>query len=289
MKQSHLLVEWKCEKFLAPKYLAADSDQFATAQPVLCLSDICLSHGSSHGSSLAWTKTCLQYSACRVILRQRVIRMRPNNPIIQYHVPEYAKADYIGDARALAVVQWLNARPQVKGKADPVEQLIELNRKWKPGADVNAVTSKVRDILKNSQLCLTPYWYVPVIHAMRLVVDKGRARRRGHPIQPVVITDWRRWGVDWDATAKGMSRDQALALRGVLDLAAGGDLGGLKRCERESCGLWFFAAKRTKKRFHSEDCQRSMLRDTDEWRDQHAAEMRRRRAKKSKRRRRGKR
>jgi hypothetical protein len=187
---------------------------------------------------------------------------------IQYHA-----RDYIGDARALAILQWLNARPQKKQKADPVEQLIRVNaHEWKQGADVNAVTRKVRAILGSARLRLAPYWFVPVIHTMRLVERGGRGR-----IQPVPMTDFSRWGIDWDPVAKGMGRAQALALRSTLELASDGLLGKVRECKREACGIWFFAAKSHQK-FHSPECQQLALRSTDEWRDRHAAVMRRRRA-----------
>src|ERR1700720_677456 len=153
---------------------------------------------------------------------------------IQYHAK-----DYIGDSRALAVVQWLNSRSPSKAKSDPVEQVIRIFvDEWHPGADVRAVTRKVRSILEGVRLRLAPYWFVPVIHTMRFVERGGRGR-----IQPVPMTDFGRWGIEWDAVATRMGRSQALALRSTLELASDGLLGRVRKCKREGCSTWFAAVK----------------------------------------------
>jgi hypothetical protein len=193
--------------------------------------------------------------------------MTPEQATIQYHV----RRDYIGDPRILSVVQWLNARPPHKTKSDPVEQLIRVNvDEWRAGADIKAVTRKVRSILRRSKLRLTPFWYAPVLDVMRF------SKRRGKLV-PRPITDWRRWGIHWDATAKGMGQAQSLALRSLLDLASEGLLGKVRKCDREGCGEWFYARKRHQ-RFHSTDCQQFTLRHDKTWMAKHALEMRARRA-----------
>jgi hypothetical protein len=193
-------------------------------------------------------------------------RMTMDKATIQYHAQ-----NYIGNPRVLAVIQWLNARPRNRAKSDPVEQLIRVNAdEWRAGVDINAVTKKVRSILRRSKLRLTPFWYVPVVHITRF------SKRRGELV-PRTITDWRRWGIEWDATAKGMGLAQSLALRSVLDLASEGLLEKVRKCDREGCGEWFYARKRHQ-RFHSTDCQQWTLRHDKDWMDKHAAVMRARRA-----------
>jgi hypothetical protein len=185
---------------------------------------------------------------------------------IQHHA-----TDYVGDQRILSVIQWLNARPPKKAKSDPVEQLIQVNAgEWRAGADLNAVTRKVRSILRRSNLRLSPYWYAPEVHVMRFSKLRGQ-------LVPHAVTDWRRWGVEWDATARGMGQAQSLALRSVLDLASEGLLGKVRKCDGEGCGEWFHARKRNQ-RFHSADCQRYAFTHDKEWMAKHALEMRARRA-----------
>jgi hypothetical protein len=192
--------------------------------------------------------------------------MTSKQATIQYHA-----TDYIGDERVLALTQWLNARPRGKAKADPVEQLIQVNAdQWKAGADLNAVTRKVRSILRRSKLRLTPFWSVPILHVMQF------SKRRG-ALVPRPITDWRRWEIEWDPKAKGMGRSQSLALRSVLDLASEGLLGRVRKCDRENCGEWFYA-KKLQQRFHSAECQRFAFTHDKEWMAKHALEMRERRA-----------
>lgn len=195
-------------------------------------------------------------------------RMILKEPMIQYHA-----SDYVGDARVLAVIQWLKARPLNKASRDPVEKLIRLNaEEWKPGADVRALTRKLRAILRRSRLRLTPFWYAPVLTVMRFSKHRGAWA-------PKPLTDWRRWGVEWDAEAQGMGRAQALALRGVLELASDGLLGRVRKCRRVDCGEWFFAKKRNQI-FHSSECQQFTLRHDKVWMAKHAADMRARRAEK---------
>jgi hypothetical protein len=170
-----------------------------------------------------------------------------------------------------AVIQWLNARPYNKAKPDPVEELIRVNAdEWKPGADLNAVRRKIRSILRRSKLHLAPFWYIPVLQVVQF------SQRRG-VLVPRPRTDWRRWGVDWDPTAKGMVRAQSLALRSVLDLASEGLLGRVRKCDLEGCGQWFYA-KKQQQRFHSAECQRFAFTHDKEWMAKHALEMRQRRA-----------
>jgi hypothetical protein len=193
------------------------------------------------------------------------VQVKPEIATIQYHV-----RDYFGDARGLAVVQWLNARPSQKAKQDPVEQLIELNRKWKAGADVTAMTRKIRAILRRSELRLAPFFYTAIIPAMRFLKHRGR-------LVPRPMIDWRRWRIEWDATAKGMGQAQALALRSVLELAGVGLLGRVRKCKRTDCGQWFFGRKQSQV-FHSVACQQYALRHQKEFMQRHAAVMRERRA-----------
>jgi predicted RNA-binding Zn ribbon-like protein len=193
-------------------------------------------------------------------------RMTVKQATIQYHA-----ADYIGEPRVLDVIQWLNARPQSKATSDPVEQLIRVNAdEWKPGADLNAVRRKIRSILRRSQLHLAPSWYIPILQVVQFSEHRGA-------LVPRPRTDWRRWGIDWDPTAKGMGRAQSLALRSVLDLASEGLLGRVRKCDREGCGEWFYA-KKLQQRFHSAECQRFAFTHDKEWMAKHALEMRQRRA-----------
>jgi hypothetical protein len=173
---------------------------------------------------------------------------------------------YLGEKQARAVIEWLNAKPKKK-LSDPVEQLIREYAKWTAGANVNAATKKVRLILHKSKLVLTPYWFPVTIFAMRF-------SRHRKTMAPKPLTDWQRWGIEWDPTAEGMGRAQALALRELLELASRGLLGHVKKCERKECNRWFFA-RFHHQRFHSQKCQLEVFRSSPEWKQKRRDYMKR--------------
>ncbi|MBZ5641595.1 MAG: hypothetical protein LAO19_02445 [Acidobacteriia bacterium] len=178
------------------------------------------------------------------------------------HLPER----YLGENGARAVIEWLNLRPKKKSD-DPVEQLIRAYAKWTAGENVNAATKQIRSILRRSKLVLTPYWFPVTLHVMRFSKHRGE-------LAPKPITDWRRWGIEWDATAEGMDRAQSLALRELLELASRGLLGHVKKCERGECGRWFFARFRHQ-RFDSKKCQLEVFRSSPEWKQKRREYMKR--------------
>jgi hypothetical protein len=203
------------------------------------------------------------------------------------HVHTSGARMYPGEGTADRLVNWLNDPRSRKQSRNRVEQLLAAAERRRDASE--AITRQMSERMMRTLGVVEPP-ELPKDLRNAPFPDRYRRGRQddfekaareinsillGYRLTPIFVTSASdRWIVDWFTPGRSArTREEAIALLKLLDLASQGLLARVRRCKNPECGVWFYQRFRVQK-FHSEECQQGFFRANPEWKEKRAARMR---------------